>query len=143
MIKFTKTLAAVAAGTVLVTSAFALSAIEGPSTVVPIEHGPASELVVDSPLSGRLAGGAALLPYRAEDFRMLPLLGAAALDLSPRAGHLHVTVDDPWRWGEFSDGSRIGVVRLSPGEHDAQIELADLGHQSFGETVTITAPRRR
>jgi hypothetical protein len=94
-----KTLAAVAAGTVLATSAFAQSAREVRSPLVAIENEPAPKLVVEPPLPGPLARGAVLIPYRVENLRILPVLGAGALNLSPRVGHLHVTVDDPLRRG--------------------------------------------
>ncbi len=101
-----KTLAAVAAGTVLATSAFAQSAREVRSPLVAIENEPAPKLVVEPPLPGPLARGAVLIPYRVENLRILPVLGAGALNLSPRVGHLHVTVDDlPWHWGDFSDNN--------------------------------------
>jgi Family of unknown function (DUF6130) len=79
-----------------------------------------------------------------ENLRILPVLGAGALNLSPRVGHLHVTVDDlPWHWGgDFSDNnSTIVVVGMPPGQHKVLIELADPEHHIFtGQTVTFTVP---
>jgi Family of unknown function (DUF6130) len=87
---------------------------------------------------GPLAHGAVLIPYRVENLRILPVLGASALSVSPRVGHLHVTVDDlPWHWGDFSDSNTIVVVGLPPGQHKVLIELAD---PSTGQTVTFTVP---
>ncbi len=139
------TLAALAAAIVLATSALAQSAMEvhGPSPfVVAIENEPAPKLIVDAPLPGPLARGAVLIPYRVENLRILPVLGAEALDVSPRIGHLHVTVDDlPWRWGDFSNNNTIVVVGLPPGQHKVLIELADPEHRIFaGQTVTFTVP---
>jgi Family of unknown function (DUF6130) len=57
-----KTLAAVTAGTVLATSAFAQSAREVRSPLVAIENEPAPKLVVEPPLPGPLARGAVLIP---------------------------------------------------------------------------------
>src|SRR5690242_18883771 len=97
-----KTLAAVAAGTLLATSALAQTAreVRGPSTFLPTANEPAPKLIVDPPLPGPLARGAVLIPYRTENFRILPVLGSGARTLSPRVGHLHVTVDDlPRHWG--------------------------------------------
>jgi hypothetical protein len=139
-----KTLAAVAAGTVLATSAFAQSAreVRGPSPLVAIENEPAPKLMVDPPLPGPLARGAVLIPYRVENLRILPVLGTGALNVSPRVGHLHVTVDDlPWHWGDFSDNNTIVVVGLPPGQHKVLIELANPEHHIFtGQTVTFTVP---
>jgi uncharacterized protein DUF6130 len=71
---------------------------EREDTVVAIENEPAPKLVVDPPLMGPLTHGAVLIPYRVENLRILPVLGASALNVSPRVGHLHVTVDDlPWQ----------------------------------------------
>jgi hypothetical protein len=136
---FIKTVAAVAAGAVLAMSAFAQSAR---TPLVAIENEPAPKLVVDPPLMGPLAHGAVLIPYRVENLRILPVLGASALSVSPRVGHLHVTVDDlPWHWGDFSDSNTIVVVGLPPGQHKVLIELADPEHRIFtGQTVTFTVP---
>ncbi len=135
-----KTLAAVAAGTVLVTSALAQSA--SPSPFVAIENEPAPKLIVDPPLPGPLARGAVLIPYRVENLRILPVLGADAVNLSPRVGHLHVTVDDSaWHWGDFGDNKTIVVVGLPPGQHKVLIELADPQHHIFtGQAVAFTVP---
>src|SRR5262249_19815817 len=130
-----KTLAAVAAGAMLTTSAFAQTA---GTPLVAIENEPAPKLVVDAPLMGPLARAAVLIPYRVENLRILPVLGASALNLSPRVGHLHVTVDDlPWHWGDFSDSNTIVVVGLPPGQHKVLIELADPEHRT---DVTFTVP---
>src|SRR5215203_5149406 len=83
-----KTLAAVAAGTVLATSAFAQSAreIRGAS--------PAAKLIVDPPLPGPLAQGLFQAQYRVENVRILQVFGAGALNATPRIGHLHINVND-------------------------------------------------
>ena len=139
-----KTLAAVAAGTMLATSAFAQSAGEarGASQFVAIENEPAPKLIVDPPLPGPLARGAVLVPYRVENLRILPVLGAVADNVSPRVGHLHVTVDDlPWHWGDFSGDNTIVLVGLPPGQHKMMIELANPEHHIFtGQAVTFTVP---
>jgi len=139
-----KTLAAVAAGAVLATGALAQGAKEarGPSSFLPIQNEPAPKLNVDPPLPGPLARGAVIIPYRTENFRILPVLGPGALNVSPRVGHLHVTVDDlPWHWGDFSDKNLVVVVGLPAGQHKVLIELANPDHQIFtGQTVTFTVP---
>jgi Family of unknown function (DUF6130) len=77
--------------TAIATGAFAQS------TVVPIDNEPAPMLIVEPPLPGPLAQGVAFIPYRVEKLRILPVGGAAARDVSPRVGHLHIRVDD-LRW---------------------------------------------
>jgi hypothetical protein len=139
-----KALAMVAAGTILATNAFAQTSGEAPnvSAFVPLDGEPAPTLIVDPPLPSPLARGAVLIPYRTENLRILPVLGADAANLSPRVGHLHITVDDlPWRWGDFSDDRTLVVVGMPPGEHKVLIELADPEHRVItGQTVTFTVP---
>jgi Family of unknown function (DUF6130) len=139
-----KTLVGVAAGMLFATSAFAQSAreVRSPSPLVAIENEPAPKLIVESPLPGPLARGAVLIPFRVENLRILPVLGAAARNVSPRVGHVHVTIDDlPWRWGHFDDTNTIVVNGLPPGEHKVLIELVDAEHRVFtGQTVTFTVP---
>ena len=112
------------------------------SPILPVENEPAPKLIVEPPLPGPLARGAVLVPYRVENFRILPVLGAEATKVSPRTGHLHVTVDDlPWHWGDFSDSQTIVVVGMPPGEHKILIELADPEHHILaGQTVKFTVP---
>jgi hypothetical protein len=139
-----KTFAAVAACIVLTTSAVAQSTreVRGRSPYVAIQNEPAPGLILDPPLPGPLAHGAAVIPYRLENFRILPVLGAGAVNVSPRVGHLHVTVDDlPWHWGDFGDSNTVVVVGLPPGQHKVLIELANPEHHIFtGQTVTFTVP---
>jgi hypothetical protein len=138
------TLVAVAAGMLFATTAFAQSATEVrmPSPLVAIGNEPAPKLIVEPPLPGPLARGAVLIPFRVENLRILPVLGAAARNLSPRVGHVHVTVDElPWRWAHFDDTNTIVVNGLPPGQHKVLIELADPEHRVIiGQTVTFTVP---
>jgi hypothetical protein len=137
-----RTLAAVAAGTVLATSVFAQSAreIRGASPYNTIENEPAPKLIVDPPLPGPLAQGIFQAQYRAENVRILPVFGPGALNVSPRIGHLHITVDDlPWLWADASDNNTVDIAGLPPGEHKVKIELVDANHMVFpGQVVTLT-----
>ncbi|MCW2242042.1 DUF6130 family protein [Azospirillum canadense] len=114
----------------------------GHSPIIPIENEPAPTLIVDPPLPGPLARGAVLIAYRTENFRVVPVLGAAARNVSPRVGHLHVTVDDlPWHWGDFSNTDTIVVVGMPPGPHKLLVELSDPEHHILAaQTVTFTVP---
>ena len=139
---FIKMLAAVAVGTVLATSAFAQSArdISGASPYVAIENEPAPKLIVDSPLPERLAQGIFWAQYRVQNVRIVQVFGAGAVNVSPRIGHLHVTVDDlPWWWADASDNNTVDIAGLPPGEHKVKIELVDANHNVFpGQVVTLT-----
>jgi hypothetical protein len=137
-----KTLAAVAAGTVLATSLFAQSAseIRGASPYVAIENEPAPKLIVDPPRPAPLAQGLFQAQYRVENVRIVPVFGAGALNASPRLGHLHITVDDlPWWWADASDNNTIDIAGLPPGDHKVKIQLVDANHSVFpGQVVTLT-----
>jgi hypothetical protein len=137
-----KTLAAVAVGTVFATSAFAQSAreVRGPTPYFAVENEPAPKLIVDPALPGPLALGLAQIQYRVENVRILPAFGAAALNVSPRVGHLHITVDDlPWWWADASDLNTIDIAGLPPGPHKVKIKLVDANHNVFrGQVATVT-----
>jgi hypothetical protein len=137
-----KTLAAVAAGTVLATSLFAQSAseIRGASPYVAIENEPAPKLIVDPPLAGPLAHGVFQAQYRVENLRIAQVFGPGALHVSPRVGHLHISVDDlPWWWADASDNNTVDLAGLPPGQHKVKFELVDANHTVFpGQVVTLT-----
>ena len=130
------TLAAVAACTVFASGAFAQSA------VVPIDNEPAARLTVEPPLPGPLARGVVFMPYRVENFRVLPVGGPAARNVSPRVGHLHITVDDlPWQWADYGQSNTIILVGMPRGQHKVLIELVDAqGNVFTGQTVTFSSP---
>ena len=142
MALFINTLAAVTAGTVLATTAFAQSAreVRGPTPYFAVENEPAPKLIVDPVLPGPLALGVAQIQYRVENVRIVPAFGEAALKLSPRVGHLHITVDDlPWHWADASDNNTIDIAGLPAGQHKVLIELVDPTHHVFtGQTKTMT-----
>ena len=151
MTKVIKTLTAAAAGTVLATSAFAdddHSAMDtrGASPYVAIENEPAPKLIVDPPLPEGLAQGLFWAQYRVENVHIAPVFGAGALQVSPRVGHLHVSVDDlPWVWADASDSNTVDIGNLPPGDHKVKIGLVDANHNLFpGQEVTLnfTVPAR-
>jgi hypothetical protein len=73
-----------------------------------------------------------------ENLRIVPVFGAAAVDVSPRIGHLHITVDDlPWWWADASDNNTVDIAGLPPGEHKVKIELVDSNHNVFPGQVVV------
>jgi hypothetical protein len=112
------------------------------STVVPIDNEPAPGLFVESPLPGPLAQGVVVIPYRVENVRILPVAGPAARNLSPRVGHLHITVDDlPWLWADFGQSNTIVLAGMPRGQHKVLIELVDAeGNVFTAQTVTFHSP---
>jgi len=110
--------------------------IRGPAAVVPLASEPAPRIVIDAPLADWLAHGRVVIQYRAENLRIVPVFGPNALDVSPRIGHIHVTVDDtPWRWADAS-GEPLIINCLPPGPHRVLIELVDANHQPLDKGVT-------
>ena len=130
------------AGAVLVTSALAQSAreVRGASPYVAVENEPAPKLIVDPPLSEGLALGVFWAQYRVENVRIAQVFGPGALKVSPRVGHLHITVDDlPWWWADASDNNTVDIAGLPPGEHKVKIALVDANHKVFpGQVVIVT-----
>ena len=143
-----KLLAFVVACTALATTALAQSAkdLRGGSPFVGITNEPPPKLIVDPPLPEGLAVGVFWAQYRVENLRIVPVFGPGALQVSPRVGHLHVSVDDlPWFWADASDNNTVDIDGLPPGPHKAKIELVDANHKVFPgqvSTLTFTIPSR-
>jgi hypothetical protein len=72
---------------------------------------------------------------------VISVFGAGALQVSPRIGHLHITVDDaPWHFVDAS-GDTVIIVGLLPGPHKILFELADPTHRVITrETVYFQIP---
>ena len=134
--------AIVAAGTLLAAIAFAQSAkeIRGATPYTEVENEPPPKLIVDPPLTNLLAQGIVWIQWRVENVRVLPVFGKAALNVSPRVGHLHIQVDDlPWLWADASNLNTIDLAGMPPGPHKIKIDLVDANHQVFpGQSKTIT-----
>ena len=114
------------------------------STVVPIENEPAPKLIVKQALPGPLARGVVYIPYRVENLLIVPLGGEMATKVSPRIGHLHITLDDlPWFWADYGASNTIILGGLPPGPHKLRIEAVDPEGKVFtGETVTFNIPAK-
>jgi hypothetical protein len=141
-------LTVMAACTMFAGAAFAQSArdIRGPSPLVAIENEPPARLIVDPPLADpplaeQLAQGLVFIQYRTETLRVVPVFGKGALDVSPRIGHVHITVDDaPWHFVDAS-GETVIVVGLPPGPHKVLFEMADPTHRVIdSKTVGFEIP---
>lgn len=114
-----------------------------PAPLIPLASQPPARLIVDVPLPDSLATGRVVVRYRTENLRIIAVFGPAALDVSPRIGHLHVTLDGaPWHWVDAS-GEPIIVVGLPAGPHQLLIELADPTHKVIDSaTVDFEIPER-
>jgi len=108
----------------------------GPAAVIPLQtEQPEPKIVVDPPLAQGLAAGLVVIQYRTENLRIVPVYGPDALDVSPRIGHLHITLDDaPWHWVDAS-GEPIIIQYLPPGPHKVLVELANANHKILDHQV--------
>jgi hypothetical protein len=115
--------------------------IVGAAPVVAIENEAPPKLFVDPPLPESLALGRVFIQYRTENLHIVPVFGKNALDVTPRIGHIHVTVDDaPWHFADAS-GQTIILVGLPPGPHKVLVELADPTHKVIdSHTVNFVVP---
>jgi hypothetical protein len=109
--------------------------------LVTVEEEPPPKLIVDAPLPQALAQGKVFIQYSVENLRIVPVFGQGALGVSPRVGHIHITVDDAqWHFIDAS-GETIVIVGLAPGHHRVLIELADPLHRVItSEVVNFTVP---
>jgi Family of unknown function (DUF6130) len=119
-------------------STFAQTAreIRGPAGVVPLASvEPPAKIVIDPPVAEWLARGMVVIQYRTENLRIVQVFGPKALDVTPRIGHVHVTVDDaPWHWADAS-GEALIITRLPAGPHKVLIELVNANHQTLDQGV--------
>lgn len=114
-----------------------------PAPVVPLSSQPPARIVVDAPIPEQLAVGRVVVRYRTENLRIVQVFGPAALSVSPRIGHLHVTVDDaPWHWLDAS-GEPLIINGLPAGRHKLLVELADPNHKVIDRmTIGFDVPQR-
>jgi hypothetical protein len=142
---FVKTIALATSAAALTTAAVAQTARDGGATpYIEIKNEPEPRLIVDPPLPEGLPKGLVWIQYRAENVRIGPVLGEGALKVSPRVGHLHITVDDlPWLWADTSNSNTIDIYGLPPGPHKVTIDLVDANHNLFPgqrKVVSFTMP---
>jgi Family of unknown function (DUF6130) len=117
--------------------------LRGVAPVVQLISEPPPKMIVDEPLEEPLTFGRVVIQYRTENLRTLAVYGKAALDVSPRVGHLHLTVDhSPWHWLDAS-GEPITMNGFQPGPHSILIELADPTHKIIdSKLITFVIPEK-
>ena len=115
--------------------------VRGAAAVEPLQHEPPAKIIIDPPLPEPLSRGRVVIQYRTENLRIVPVFGPAALAVSPRVGHIHVTVDDaPWVWADAS-GEPVVLNGLLPGPHTIRLELETANHQRLDQSaVMFTVP---
>jgi hypothetical protein len=115
--------------------------VRGAAAVEPLNNEPPAKIIVDPPLAEPLSRGRVVIQYRTENLHMAPVFGLAALSVSPRVGHIHVTVDDaPWVWVDAS-GEPVILAGLQPGPHEVLIHLENANHETLDQgAVKFTVP---
>jgi hypothetical protein len=117
--------------------------VKGSTPLVAIQNEPPAKIIVDPPIPEQLALGRVFIQYRTENLRILPVFGKAALEVSPRIGHLHYFVDDlTWPVAD-SSGETVTLVGLAPGPHKIRFELVDATHRPIpgaSQLVEFTVP---
>ncbi|HEF4760260.1 TPA: hypothetical protein SAN82_002696 [Pseudomonas putida] len=118
--------------------------ISHPPAILPLESETLPKLIAYPPLAEPLARAVVIIQYRTEHVRIMPVFGKTAGDVSPRLGHLHVTVDD-WKgtWAHTSEDPII-LVGLTPGPHRILLEVADPTHKILtSTTVSFQVPEKK
>jgi hypothetical protein len=88
--------------------------VRGAAPVEPLQNEPSAKIVIDPPLAEPLSHGRVVIQYRTENLHIVPVFGPAAPAVSPRIGHIHVTVHDaPWVWADAS-GEPVVLNGLPP-----------------------------
>jgi len=115
--------------------------VRGAAAVEPLHNEPPAKIIIDPPLADPLSRGRVVIQYRTEHLHIVPVFGPAALAVSPRVGHIHVTVDDaPWVWADAS-GEPVVLNGLPPGPHTIRLELETANHQQLDHgAVMFTVP---
>jgi len=120
--------------------------VKGATPLVAVANEAPAKLVVDPPVPEQLALGRVFIQYRTENLRILPVFGNAALQVSPRLGHLHYFVDgQSWPIVDTS-GETVVLVGLKPGPHQVKLELADATHKPIpgaSQVVEFTVPQQK
>src|SRR5258706_8694402 len=115
--------------------------VRGAAASEPLQDEPPAKIIIDPPLAGPLSRGRVVIQYRTENLHIVPVFGPAALAVSPRVGHIHVTVDDaPWVWADAS-GEPVVLNGLPSGPHKVLLQLETANHQLLDQgAVTFTVP---
>ena len=135
------TMVTIACLVVASTAAQTAREVRGAAAVEQLQSEPPAKIIIDPPLAEPLSHGRVVIQYRAENLHIVPVFGPAALAVSPRIGHIHVTVDAAtWHWADAS-GIPVIIQGLPPGPHQVLVELVNANHQPVDRgTVQVTVP---
>jgi hypothetical protein len=109
--------------------------VRGAPAVVPLQSEPPAKIIIDPPVAEPLSHGRVVIQYRTENLHTAPVFGPAALAVSPRVGHIHVSIDDaPWVWADTS-GEPVILEGLPPGPHKVLLQLESANHQLLDKSA--------
>jgi hypothetical protein len=115
--------------------------VRGAAAVQPVQNEPPAKIIIDPSLAEPLSHGGVVIQYRTENLHIVPVFGPAALAVSPRIGHIHVTVDDATLYWADASGVPVIINGLAPGRHKTLIQLVNANHQPIDQgTVQVTVP---
>ncbi|MGA9392849.1 MAG: DUF6130 family protein [Candidatus Sulfotelmatobacter sp.] len=120
--------------------------VKGATPLVAIQNEAPAQLIVDPPIPEQLALGRVFIQYRTENLRIIPVFGKAALEVSPRVGHLHYYLDDQSWPIVDAGGETVVLVGLAPGPHKVRLELADTIHRPIpgcSKVIGFTIPAQQ
>ena len=102
---------------------------------LPQQNEPPAKVVINAPLPEPLSRGVVVIQYRVQNLHIAPIFGPAAAAISPRIGHIHVTVDDNiWHWADAS-GNPVIITGLPPGRHRVLIQVENPNHQELDKGI--------
>src|SRR4051812_47021951 len=115
--------------------------VRGAAAVEPLQNEPPAKIIIDPPLAEPLSRGWVVIQYRTENLHIVPVFGPATLAVSPRVGHVHVSIDDsPWVWADAS-GEPVILNGLPRGPHKILLQLESANHQQLDQgNVKFTVP---
>src|ERR1700722_6599014 len=109
--------------------------VRGAAPVLPLTNEPPAKIIIDPPLAEPLSHGRVVIQYRTENLHIVPVFGPAALAVSPRIGHIHVTVDDAKWVSADASGEPVILNGLPPGPHKILIQLETANHQLLDQGI--------
>lgn len=89
---------------------------------------PPAQFASATVLPAPLARGVVVIAFHADHLKLIPVYGDAAIAVTPRVGHVHITLDElTWHWLQASE-ELIVIQGLPKGPHHVVLDLADPAH---------------
>ncbi|MFT4053797.1 MAG: DUF6130 family protein [Novosphingobium sp.] len=106
---------------------------QGAATVTP-------SLTLSAPCAEALQDRQVYIAFRVDNMAVIPLYteinGDTVTTLTPKIGHLHVTVDDAGYSWIHASNDPIYFGPVTPGTHTVRVDLVDAAHETL-QTQTV------